>query len=123
MTHIATQPADSSDISEILCAIADVMRELHLDDLALQKCLNITPDMGGTGSAPINEMQSLDRHAQIHSDLARLLPVLAAASGGTSCAHHHISEVLALKSLSERIVGIQPNRKTVSRPAGNLTLF
>ena len=76
-------PIDQSLISfgEALVVVSEVLERLHDANITLQD--RIAPSVGASGASLIEDLQVLDRQAQITLDLVQCLRRLADAAPGT----------------------------------------
>lgn len=115
-----TALVEASDVAGVLNAMAELMEAFHASDIALQSALS-TLASHAREAPGIGDLQHVDLLTQVHCDLARLLPALAACLEGTQMQRDALKGTLTLRSLQD---GLIERTGDDDRPeAGEVSLF
>ena len=109
------------DVARILCAMAQLMDQMHRRDLALQDAISDLTELAAPGADSLRHIQHIDLVTQTHGELARFLPQLADCLVGHPVHHQKLAGALTLHSLQNLLLG--HGAETDAVEAGELSLF
>lgn len=116
-----TSTSSNVPLTELVTNIADVMETLRLENVALQDALSVLAEGRMREDIPLEELQSLDRHAQIHEDVARLMTAMAEAVGDRQMPETRILSALKLEAMRQQF--LSPLVSGPATPSGDVSLF
>lgn len=99
------------------------MRDLHLQDLALQNAISKITNNASSEGAEVAHIQHIDLVTQTHDDLARFLPELATALEHTHFDANRLAKMLRLQSLRDQLLSKGDASGDTHTPSGELSLF